>query len=132
MNAVVLDTSALIRLYVPDGPLPEDLENCIASAWCSETILIIPELAFAELTQVLWKKEKAGFLEPFEVDEILSSILELPLEVDGHYAILPDALKIARQYNITVYDAIFLAVAKKRNAKLITADQKLAKVFTDV
>ncbi|RLC13315.1 MAG: hypothetical protein DRH93_22095 [Deltaproteobacteria bacterium] len=113
------------------GPLPEDLENCIALGWRSETILIIPELAFVELAQVLWKKEKAGFLESFEVDEILSSILELPLEVDGHYAILPDALEIARQYNITVYDAIFLAVAKKRNAQLITADQKIAKVFSD-
>ena len=130
MNTVVLDTSALIRFYVPDGPLPENLEDCIASGWRSETILIIPELAFAEMAQVLWKKEKAGFFEAFEVDEILSSILELPLEIVGHYTILPDALNIARQFNVTVYDAIFLAVARKRNAQLITADQKLAKVFT--
>ena len=129
MNIAVLDTSALIRFYVPDGELPENLEHYIESAWRSETILIIRELAFVEAAQVLWKKEKAGFLEPVEVDKILSSILELPLEIDGHYAILPDALNIARQYNMTVYDSIFLAVAKKRNAQLITADQKLAKVF---
>jgi hypothetical protein len=32
MKNVVIDTSALIRLYVPDGPIPEGLEECVASS----------------------------------------------------------------------------------------------------
>lgn len=132
MKIVVLDTSALIRFYVPDGPLPDGLEECIASAWRSEAILIIPELALAEAAQVLWKKEAAGHLEPFEVDEILSLILELPLEIVGHYELLPEVMEVVRQHKLTIYDALFVVLAKKRNARLITADRKLDKVFQAV
>lgn len=33
MNSIVVDTSALMRLYLPDGPLPDNLENQLDSAW---------------------------------------------------------------------------------------------------
>jgi len=129
MRTVVLDTSALIRFYVPDGPLPKGLEEQVASAWRSETILLIPELALAEAAQVLWKKEKAGYLESGEVDEILNLILELPLEIKGHFEIMPDAMAVARHHNLSIYDSIFFALASKKNAQLITADLKLANAF---
>ena len=62
MKAIVADTSALIRLYLPDGPLPEDFEYHIDSAWQGETIIFIPEIALAEAGQVIWKKQQAGIL----------------------------------------------------------------------
>ena len=83
MKIVVVDTSALIRLYVPDGPIPDNLESHISSALSAETTLIIPELALAEFSQVLWKKEQAGYLTASEVDEIMAAFLDLPLEVFG-------------------------------------------------
>ena len=129
MKIIVLDTSAIIRLYVPDGPLPDGLEGHITSAWRGETALFAPELALAEVAQVLWKKEQAGHLNSSEVDEILFSILELPIETVGHYDLLPDAMLLARRHNLTIYDALFLALARKKRAPLITADQRLAKAF---
>jgi predicted nucleic acid-binding protein len=132
MKTVVLDTSALIRLYVPDGPLPEGLEEHIALAWRAEAVVIIPELALVEAAQVLWKKESAGYLESSEVDEIFTCILELPLEIIGHYALLPDVFSLVRQHQLTAYDALFLVLAQKRKAELITADQKLLKVFQNI
>ncbi len=92
----------------------------------------MPELALAEVTQVLLKKERLGFITQTEADEIFHSVLELPFEVYGHYDLLPDALSIARQYNLTVYDALFLALAIKKSADLITADQKLSAVFEEI
>lgn len=132
MKTVVLDTSALIRFYVPDGPLPEGLEEHIALAWRAEAILLTPELALAETAQVLWKKESAGYLEPSEVDEIFTCILELPLEIIGHYELLPHVFSIVRHHNLTAYDALFIVLAQKRKAGLITADQKLLKVFQSI
>jgi predicted nucleic acid-binding protein len=129
MKPVVIDTSALIRLYVPDGPLPDNLESHISSALNAETTLIIPELALAEFAQVLRKKEQAGYLTAQEVDEIVSAFLELPLEVFGHYDILSEALSLARRYSLSVYDALFMALAGNRKAELVTADQKLRDVF---
>jgi len=125
MKTVVVDTSALIRLYVPDGPIPAGLEECLASAWTGETVLLVPELAMAEFVQVLWKKEQAGYLESSEVDEIVAALLELPIEVVGHGGTLMATLSLARRYGLTVYDSLFLSLAMKRKAQLITADQRL-------
>ncbi len=47
MKAVIVDTSALIRLYVPDGPS-----------------LMVPELALAEVTQVLRSWIPLSFYSP--------------------------------------------------------------------
>jgi predicted nucleic acid-binding protein len=132
MKAVVIDTSALIRFYVPDGPIPDNLESCIDSAWKGEIVIIIPELALAEVSQVLWKKEQAGYISQTETDGILSAILDLPLEIIGHYKILKEALSIARQNSLTVYDSLFLAVAVKRNAEILTSDEKMKKAFRDL
>lgn len=131
MKMVVVDTSALIRLYVPDGAIPDGLEECLAAAWTGETTVMIPELALAEFVQVLWRKEQAGYLESSEVDEIVEALLELPIEVVGHHGNLIDTLSLARRYGLTVYDSLFLSLAMKRKAQLITADQRLKNAFED-
>jgi predicted nucleic acid-binding protein len=129
MKIVVIDTSALIRLYVPDGPVPRNLEKYVTSAWRSETILMVPELALAEVAQVLWKKEAAGYLHQSHVDEIISAVLELPIEIIGHYDLLHDALLLARNHSLTVYDSLFLALAVKKKAELVTSDRRLKEAF---
>ena len=132
MKTIVADTSALIRLYLPDGPLPEDFENHIDSAWQGETIIFIPEIALAEAAQVIWKKQQAGVLKENEADEVLSAFLDLPLEVVGHRDLLIDALSLARLNDLTVYDGLFLALAIKLRAELITADKKLNNTFNNL
>ena len=132
MKIVVLDTSALVRLYIPDGPMPDNIEKYISAALSAETSLIIPELALAEFAQVLWKKEQAGYLTSLEVDEIMSAFLDLPLEVFGHIDILPDAISLARRHVLSVYDALFLALAGNRNAELVTADKKLKNAYESI
>jgi predicted nucleic acid-binding protein len=129
MTVAVLDTSALIRLYVPDGPLPTGLEEAIEDAWRGDGALMMPELALAEAAQVLWKKEQRGLLTTEEVEEILDAILDLPIESLGHRDLIAEALALAREHSLTAYDALFLAVAAQRKADLITADAALRKAF---
>ncbi len=129
MKKWVLDTSAIVRLYVPDGPLPEGLEDAVETAWRGDGLLLVPELALAEAAQVLLKKERSGLLEPGEVDGILGEIMGLPLEVAPHRELLPTSLGLARRTDLTVYDAIFLQLALERGAELLTADEELARAF---
>ncbi len=125
MKSVVLDTSAIIRLYIPDGELPAGLAELLEQAVGGDVALMVPDLALAEIAQVLRKKERASFLTAAESDEILDAVLALPLDVIGHRELLPAALALARSRNLTVYDALFLALAEQRNAKLVTADERL-------
>ena len=130
MKRVVLDTSAIIRFYVPDGDVPEGLAEDVDAAVSGDVALLVPELALAEVGQVLKKKENAGFLAPAESDEILEAILGLPLDVIGHRDILSSAIDVSRRRNLTVYDALFLALALVHRAELISADKKLLRAFS--
>ncbi len=127
MRIAVLDTSALLRLFVPDGPVPEGVEEIVEQAWRAEAILLAPEQVLSEAAQVLLKKQEAGILEASEVEEILTSILSMPLETVGHREILADSLHLAEKRKLTVYDALFVVLASKRGAELFTADRKLAR-----
>ncbi|MCK6526320.1 type II toxin-antitoxin system VapC family toxin [Myxococcota bacterium] len=128
MRSVVIDSSALIRLYLPDGPLPEGLEDVVDSASRGDALLLVPELALAEAAQVLRKKELAGLLSAPEADEVLEAILGLPLHVVGHRELLLLALTLSRTHRATVYDALFLALSVDRGAGLMTADQEMARL----
>jgi predicted nucleic acid-binding protein len=126
MKVSVLDTSALVRLYIPDGPVPEGVEAALDGAWRGDEVLLVPELALAEAAQVLLKKEQGGLLSADEARGILEEILTLPLQVVGHADLISSAASLARRLALTVYDALFLALALERGAPLFTGDQTLA------
>lgn len=44
----VLDTSALLRLFVADGPLPPSLEHAIQRGCSGDALLLVPDLCLLE------------------------------------------------------------------------------------
>ena len=129
MKVSVLDTSALVRLYIPDGPIPEGTEAALDGAWRGDEVLLVPELALAEVAQVLLKKEQARLLNADEAEGILEEILTLPLHVVGHTALISSAASLARRLDLTICDSLFLALALERGAPLLTGDQALAEAL---
>jgi predicted nucleic acid-binding protein len=125
MRQVVLDTSALVRFYVPDGPVPDGLEEVIESGWRGDCVLLVPELLLVEVVQVLRKKEARGALSAAEGTRVLTAVLDLPLEVIGHRDLSPLALHLSRTLGITAYDAAFIALALQRGAELLSADEAM-------
>lgn len=123
----VLDTSALLRLFIPDGPVPHGLEPLIREAERGNEAILAPELLLAEAGQVLLKKRAHNLLSAQEAVDILRDILALPVKYEGHRVFLPRAMDLAVAHKLTVYDAIFLSLAEGKGASLITADASLAK-----
>jgi len=123
MLTFVLDTSALIRLYVPDGPVPDGVAEAIEKAQRSEAALLAPELILAEAGQVLLKKTRARLIDGAVADEILAAILELPIDLVSHRGLMAAALDVARRSGLSVYDGIFVALAKREKARLLSADR---------
>lgn len=80
----------------------------------------------AEAANVLNKKRLAGLL----VDEECAALIELfarfPVRCESHAGLIQPACEIAVQQGLTVYDALFLALAKRHAARLFTADERLA------
>ncbi len=56
----VVDTSALIRLFIPYGPLPDGFDKFLRGVERGLNTAIAPELLVAEATNVINKKQKSG------------------------------------------------------------------------
>ena len=125
MRTAVVDTSALMRLYIPDGPVPQGLEVLFVEAEKDEAVIIVPELLLVEVAQVLYKKWKQKLLTDEESGQLLKEIKELPLRITGHKDFIEEANRIAMSADITVYDAMFLALSEYYVAVFITVDDKL-------
>lgn len=121
----VVDTSALIRLFVPDGPLADGFEDFLRGVERGLNVAIAPELLLAEAANVLNKKRIAGELNSDESDRLLSDLISVPIRLFPHQPIILSAFKLARDHNLTVYDTLYLALAEDHGAVLFSADRKM-------
>ncbi len=122
---LVIDANVLIQLYVPEN-LSDRAERLLAKVEKGDIDLLAPDLIYPEAGNTLWKKQRLNELTRPEVEEINDAILSLPLKIEATRPLLPLAVHIAIAYGITVYDSIYLSLAKVYETAMITADRKLA------
>jgi predicted nucleic acid-binding protein len=123
----VIDTSAFLRLFIPDGPVPSGLEAFLRGVERGENLALAPELMLAEAANVAVKKRAQGVLTDDECSTLLGLIRKAPVHYTSHADSIEVAARLAVDFRLTVYDALFLALAKQRSCVLFTADAKLAK-----
>jgi predicted nucleic acid-binding protein len=124
----VIDTSALIRLYIPDGSIPEGLEAFLGGVERGNHVAIAPELLLVESANVLNKKRKINELTEEESIRLLNDILSMPIRYFPHGPFISTAFDLAREHKITVYDAIYLALALEEGAVLFSADEDIRRI----
>ncbi len=125
MKPYVLDTSAVIRLFIDDGPMPEALLEAVESASRGDAVLAAPDLLLVEVASVLLKKERAGLMPRAAVELVLAGVRSLPISYVPTAILVDDALAAARSSTLSAYDALYLALAKAFGAKLVTGDERL-------
>ena len=121
----VLDASALLRLYLADGPLPEGLEAVMERGCRGEGVLLVPDLCWLEITSVLGKHVSRQLLSPEEAREMLGDLQDLPLRTVATPDLCPAALQLSQREGLSVYDAVYLALALRQGATLLSADAQL-------
>lgn len=128
----IIDTSAVIRLFIDDGPITDGLEKFLTEVERGNAIALAPELMWVEAANVLHKKSLRGELTTEEATALLDEIIKLPIRQEGHDQILQQAFSIADSKNLTVYDSIFLGLTEYRNGVLFTGDKKLLQAAKDM
>ncbi|MDD3473940.1 MAG: type II toxin-antitoxin system VapC family toxin [Syntrophaceae bacterium] len=121
----IIDTSAVIRLFIDDGPITEGLEKFLREVERGNAIALAPELMLVEAANVLYKKMLRDELTSEEAKSLLDEITRLPIRREGHDQILQRSFAIAENTNLTVYDSLFLSLAEYRSGVLFTGDNKL-------
>ena len=126
MKRYVIDTSALIRAYLRDGPEVEKVSSVLDAAARGECLLFAPELLLVEFASVLLKKQRQALLTKAEVKALMGDVCTLPLRLYPHAPLVGLALELASEHGLSAYDALFLALARLEKCPLLTADDRLA------
>lgn len=114
----VIDASVAAKWIAPepDSPLAEAL---------LDDELIVPDLLFAEVGNILWKKQMRGELDAAATRLGTRWLLQAPLLVHDSASLLADALELALRLRHPAYDCFYVALALRVDALLITADRRL-------
>jgi predicted nucleic acid-binding protein len=128
---VVLDVSATLSWLIAD----ERDDEAIAMA---EAVLtrsaIVPVLWRLELRNALLTAERRGRITVAQSDELVNDLRGLPIEISPDAFGLGDEteLALARKYDLSVYDAAYLAIAVRNAAPLMTRDAQLGPAAEDL
>lgn len=121
---LVIDASVLIKFYLPEI-LADRAERLLARIGQGGVTLHAPDLIYPEIGNILWKKLRLKELNRSEIEEIIEAMSALPILVEPSKPLLPLAVEMSVEYGITVYDAMYLSLARVYEAALVTADRRL-------
>jgi predicted nucleic acid-binding protein len=117
----VLDSSVVIKWFRAGEPLSAQALALRASYLNGVLDLAAPDLLICEVANALRYKSD---LAVDEVCAAVQSLYDMDLAIIAMDADLARrSVLLARQYEVTVYDAVFLACAQHIMASLVTADE---------
>jgi predicted nucleic acid-binding protein len=123
MNYVV-DASVQIKTYVQE-------ENSGKAARLRDEYhqgvhqLIAPDLFPTEMCNVLMILERSGKIKSGDAELFFRQFLSEVPPLHPAIPLLPRALEIAKQFQQTVYDCLYVALAEREGYELVTADDRL-------
>jgi len=126
--SLILDVSAIAKWFVEEEESNE-MRKIRDLHLKGEITIYIPSLLFIELANAL--KHVRG-ITPIDVANAVKALKILHLNIVNDMEILDKAIETAFNNDITIYDAIYVALAKATNSKLITYDTELLSKFKDI
>lgn len=82
-----------------------------------------PHLLDIEVTQVLRRLARERRVGASRAEECLTDLLNLRITRYPHFVFLPRTWQL--RHNLTAYDAVYIALAERLNATLLTRDARL-------
>jgi predicted nucleic acid-binding protein len=119
----VVDASIVVKWYSKSGE--EDVEKAdklINEHIKGECLLVSSPLVLYELSNTLRFNPN---LNQEDVVKAIKGFLGLEIELLGFEEIFEEMLEIAFQKDITAYDAVYVALSRRHQIPLVTADYEL-------
>ena len=126
-SIICVDASIVIPLVVGSGNVKRISE--LFQTWHeSKYVLIAPTLLYYEVTNVLRRYLVHGELSEEETTKALEAALNFDITLYNDEELHLKALEFANRFSLpATYDAHYLALAKRFNAQLWTADRRLVR-----
>lgn len=120
MASLVLDASAVVRIIEGAEPAAPFHEAVLKA-----DLVLAPELMLTEVANALWRLQRAGQLEADGLQRRLSRAADLVDVIEPDRHLQAEALALACHLDHPVYDCLYLALARREAAVLLTADKRL-------
>ena len=121
MNDFVLDASVALAWFLDDEQAPQ-ADNVRARLMRDRAL--VPQLWHLEVRNGLIIAERRGRLSATRLNECLDALKWLPIQTDSE-GVLEMVVSLARLHNLSSYDAVYLELAKRRDAALASLDGAL-------
>jgi len=118
---LVIDASAAAKWYVKENGYKE-MQDILAMIIRGELIAYAPTLLVSEVGNTL---ARAKGLDKQDLVEAIKALKVIGIKLVSDLELVEEAVKIASEDKITVYDALYISLARRENAKLLTYDRKL-------
>jgi len=121
---ILLDSSVLAKWIFLDenNGIADDIKTKYSLGQLS---IAVPVLLFYEINNLLESAVRSRRIEHDDALQALDDFLALNLTAYSSESLLKRALRIALSFDISSYDASYLALAEELKIPFITADQKL-------
>lgn len=122
MSVFVVDASVVIKWFVPE--IHSEAARRLLAATHQ---YLSPDLLFPEVGNAIWKKVRRGELTVEEGQRLAVDISSIAVETVSTRGLMIDAHALAITTGLTVYDAMYLALAVRLKTELVTADDRLSR-----
>ena len=125
MKRYVVDASVAVKWLIP-----EEHSECamkLLDGWLNEGLeLNAPELLRLEVTSALTKYVERRVIDAEKAQEGFEIFREIMLSyVEVDLPLIEEALEASIVSGLSIYDAVYVTLAKRLEATLITADRRL-------
>lgn len=122
---IVIDASVVLKWFVREEGTDLALQLADRAA-NGEIELHLSDFCLAECTNVVWRLvNKQRKLPPHWGETVVAQLVELPIVGVPSRAIIATAYRVAVETYITVYDAMYVSLAKALDATVVTADSRM-------
>lgn len=128
MTLVVVDASVGAKWFLlEDNKALGDKAARLLERYDSQEIqFVVPDLFYVEIANAIWKAVRADRISRALGDQALALLTQRQFATVPSQNLLAGAFQIAADFQRTVYDSLYVALAMESKAHLITADERLA------
>ncbi len=117
---VVVDASAALKWILDENGQDTALRLL------DEDVLHAPDFLLLEVANVLWSKVRRRILDRPEADAAYEAIAAVPIAYTPVAELTVPARSLAHALDLSVYDALYAALAQRLRCAVATADARLA------
>lgn len=119
---IVIDSSVAIKLVAPENG--QEAAYDLLRVYSER---IAPQFIMIEAGNTLWKKVGRGELSALQARTGLEVVEDAVTQFVDNAALVPSALETAMELKHPIYDCLYLVLAERERASLVTGDMRLVR-----